>query len=197
MTVVSLRSEHRLLTQARIVEAARGLFASSGYFTTRMDEVARAAGVSRTTLYLHFPRKSAIMEAILDEEIPRFAGILTVLDGRPIDRTILTNLVARMAEHYRTHASFVAVLREAVLVEDGVARRIDQSYHEVIAVLMRHLAQGQALSPTEDRMRRTRLYICLSAADSMLERCLHPEWEHDRDMVRSELVALWCSMFGE
>lgn len=43
--------------RARLLEAAVGVFARHGFRKASMDEVARAAEVSRQGLYLHFPTK--------------------------------------------------------------------------------------------------------------------------------------------
>ena len=49
-----------------IVTAAAGVFLRYGFNKTSMDDLARAAGLSRQGLYLHFPTKEAIFkEAVL------------------------------------------------------------------------------------------------------------------------------------
>lgn len=49
----------------RVLEAARALFAESGY-DVQMSEVARAAGVGIGTLYRKFPTREALIEAIAE-----------------------------------------------------------------------------------------------------------------------------------
>lgn len=46
-----------------LLEAAVGVFTRYGYRKTSMDEVARAAGISRQGLYLHFPTKEDLFRA--------------------------------------------------------------------------------------------------------------------------------------
>ncbi|MEU0572587.1 TetR family transcriptional regulator [Nonomuraea sp. NPDC005983] len=48
--------------RARVLEAARALFAEQGY-DVQMSEVARAAEVGVGTLYRHFPTRQALIEA--------------------------------------------------------------------------------------------------------------------------------------
>lgn len=195
MNKPSLRGEHRRLTRERIIDAARRLFRDIGYVAASMEEIAREGGVSRTTLYQHYPSKTAIMDAILDVEVPRFVGILEHLPEGLLDRPQVDRLIRLMQKHYRDNAEFVAFLRQAVVSEDRIAQRIDQSYRSAIEILLRHLPVGRGSRMRCAEVTRTRIYICLSAADSMLERCLHAEWTANRDIVVSELVALWCSMF--
>lgn len=191
----SLRDEHRQLTLARIIDAARRLFFGSGYASTSMEEIAREAGISRTTLYQYYSSKTAIMDAILDVEVPRFTCILKTMPQAVLDRAQIERLLRAMQQHYRDNAEFVAILRQAVASEESIASRIDHSFRSVIELLIRHLPQGTGERSRGQDVTRTRLHICLSAADSMLERCMHAEWANDRELVLRELAALWCSMF--
>jgi AcrR family transcriptional regulator len=48
-----------------ILAAALECFAKSGFSGTRMDDVAAASGVTKGTLYLYFPNKQALFEAVV------------------------------------------------------------------------------------------------------------------------------------
>jgi len=54
-----------------MLETARGLFAASGYEAVSMDAVAKAAGVSKATLYAHFESKEKLFADILEAESGR------------------------------------------------------------------------------------------------------------------------------
>ena len=53
------------LRRAAILEAATGVFLRYGFKKTSMDDLARAAGLSRQGLYLHFATKEALFKAAL------------------------------------------------------------------------------------------------------------------------------------
>ncbi|MGK5552418.1 TetR/AcrR family transcriptional regulator [Actinomadura kijaniata] len=53
--------------RAKVLEAAAGLFAERDPRTVTMDDVARAAGVGRGTLYRRYPDVRSIALALLDE----------------------------------------------------------------------------------------------------------------------------------
>jgi AcrR family transcriptional regulator len=55
--------------EARLIRVARHNFAAHGYGATSMNEVAKAARVSKGTLYARFPSKAALFRAIIDDEI--------------------------------------------------------------------------------------------------------------------------------
>jgi len=50
---------------AELLEAALALFVEKGYAATRSEEVAKAAGVSKGTLYLYFPSKEELLKAVI------------------------------------------------------------------------------------------------------------------------------------
>jgi TetR/AcrR family transcriptional repressor of mexJK operon len=50
-----------------VVEAASDLFLAHGYGAVSMDAVARRAGVSKATLYAHFPSKDALFGTLVRE----------------------------------------------------------------------------------------------------------------------------------
>jgi TetR/AcrR family transcriptional repressor of mexJK operon len=55
--------------QARILFVARQTFARNGYGAASINEIARAARVSKNTLYARFPSKAALFRAIVRQQI--------------------------------------------------------------------------------------------------------------------------------
>lgn len=64
--------------QQRIVEAARAHFFCHGFRSVTMDELAEELGISKKTLYAHFPGKIELLEAVLAD---KFAGVEAKLNG--------------------------------------------------------------------------------------------------------------------
>ncbi|MEU4381983.1 TetR family transcriptional regulator [Micromonospora echinofusca] len=62
-----------------IVEAARALTIATGWDGVRMGAVARAAGVSRQTVYNEFGTKAGLAEALARWEVDRFVGAVRAL----------------------------------------------------------------------------------------------------------------------
>ena len=56
------------LREARLLDAAARLFARFGFDKTSVDDIARAAGVSKGAVYLHWPSKFGLFEAVLIRE---------------------------------------------------------------------------------------------------------------------------------
>src|SRR5690606_42012357 len=57
--------------RAAIVDAALAEFRSAGYEATSMDRIAATAGVSKRTVYNHFPSKDALFLHIVDALMAR------------------------------------------------------------------------------------------------------------------------------
>jgi AcrR family transcriptional regulator len=60
----------------RIVDAARAHFFSHGFRSVTMDDLAEELGVSKKTIYAHFPGKFDLLEAVLAD---KFAGVEAML----------------------------------------------------------------------------------------------------------------------
>ncbi len=60
-----------------IVEAARAHFFSHGFRSVTMDDLADELGISKKTLYAHFPSKIALLEAVLAD---KFASVEAKLE---------------------------------------------------------------------------------------------------------------------
>ena len=75
----------------RIVDAARGHFFSHGFRSVTMDDLALELGVSKKTLYAHFPGKFDLLEAVLADKLTGVEATLKEVtrahpDDFPADR---------------------------------------------------------------------------------------------------------------
>lgn len=72
-------------TRRRILDAAQDLARTTGPGNLSLDAVAAAAGVSKGGLLYHFPSKSKLMEAVVEDFLSRFDAALSAEEktGRP------------------------------------------------------------------------------------------------------------------
>ena len=68
------RSTHSI--RRRVLEAARGHFFHHGFRNVTMDDLAAELGMSKKTLYAHFPGKDALLEAVLKDKFSRVSARL-------------------------------------------------------------------------------------------------------------------------
>ena len=81
----------------QIMEGARQVFLSAGFDGASMNDIARAAGVSKGTLYAYFNSKDELFEAIIRGEYGQTAERLCdfALGGGDV-RTVLTDFGVRL-----------------------------------------------------------------------------------------------------
>src|SRR6266702_7103461 len=72
----SNRAERSAERRAAIVEAAMDEFIARGFAATRLDDVARRAGVAKGTIYLHFKDKESMFEELIRTALVPLIGRL-------------------------------------------------------------------------------------------------------------------------
>lgn len=84
----------------KILEGAKEVFFANGFDGASMDGIARAAGVSKGTLYVYFENKNTLFAALIQHmkrDMPE--AIFTIFEGENLDDVLLRiarNLVAKM-----------------------------------------------------------------------------------------------------
>ena len=76
--------------RAAILEAALDIFSQAGFRGATLDQIARAAGLSKPNLLYYFPSKEAIHNALLEELLVNWLEPLRALDakGDPVEEII-------------------------------------------------------------------------------------------------------------
>ncbi len=129
--------------RALIVEAAGRLFGEHGYDGTRLDDVARAAGVTKPVLYRHFADKTALYLALLERhraDLGSFAGAIPP-DG-PLEARLRAVLEVWL-DYVRSHDyAWRMLFRDTGGGETVRAVRVEvhAQARAVLAGLIRHLA---------------------------------------------------------
>src|SRR5712675_354799 len=70
------RAEKSEARRQAIVAAALAEFCARGFAATRLDDVAKRAGVAKGTIYLHFRDKEALFQEIVRSLMSPFVGTL-------------------------------------------------------------------------------------------------------------------------
>jgi AcrR family transcriptional regulator len=105
-TDVGDRSDAR----ARILRAARDVFARDGFDAASIDEIAATADVGAVTVYRHFGDKDGLVAAFLDELPPRRAVRESPLRASGDVRADLEGLAERMLAGMRDEAPIVRLV---------------------------------------------------------------------------------------
>src|SRR5262245_39736678 len=72
----SLRERRKQMLRDEILDAARALLSEKGYAAMSMDDLAAQVGISKPTLYSHFPTKDDIVVATALREMDQFIALI-------------------------------------------------------------------------------------------------------------------------
>jgi len=97
----------------QIMDGARQVFLSAGFDGASMNDIARAAGVSKGTLYAYFDSKEQLFEAIIRGEYAQSAERLCTFrregDPREMLKDFGVRLISKMAEPYTRSLARVVI----------------------------------------------------------------------------------------
>lgn len=90
----SLKEKQRQEREELIIQAAQEVLLDKGYYETSMDEIAARVGISKATIYTHFPGKEELVLAIFQRNMHTFLDeIDVVIAAEPTPRAKLEALV--------------------------------------------------------------------------------------------------------
>ena len=102
-----------------ILEAALASFAEKGFAGTRMDDIAKRAGITKGTIYLYFKSKEELFKALARQSIgERIAAITVQLEGADGPAAEQLRFVLTTLGHFASTSDRV-VLPRVLLAEAG------------------------------------------------------------------------------
>lgn len=102
-----------------ILEAALASFAEKGFAGTRMDDIAKRAGITKGTIYLYFKSKEELFKALARQSIgERIAAITAQLEGADGPAAGQLRFVLTTLGHFASTSDRV-VLPRVLLAEAG------------------------------------------------------------------------------
>ena len=101
----------------QILDGARRAFLTNGFDAASMNEIARAAGVSKGTLYVYFKSKEELFEAIVEAQIREQGQQIFNLDRNADIESELTGL-GRSFSQFMSRPGGVSELRTIIAIAD-------------------------------------------------------------------------------
>lgn len=135
-----------------LLSAALDLFVERGFAATRLDDVARAAGVSKGTLYLYYSSKEELFKAVVRENvlplIDEAGELIQAFSGSTADlfRLFMTTWWERMGK------TKLSGLSKLMMAEASNFPDLAQFYHDeviapgdamIVGMLRRGIASGE------------------------------------------------------
>src|SRR5262245_60922420 len=134
-----------------ILAAALDEFSAQGFAATRIDDVARRAGVGKGTIYLHFRDKEALFQDLVRTMlVPLVAGLEAARPGEmPVRKLIESFIELFVREVYNTRRRNVLRLvltegqRFPTLAEFYYREVVERAMTAIRALIQRAVARGE------------------------------------------------------
>jgi AcrR family transcriptional regulator len=126
----------------QILEAAFRVFGTRGLHQATLDDVARAAGITKGTIYLYFPSKAALFSAMIGARVNDLLPPMEASDGRstPSVYRQLLLLAQRLYQFFKSPA-YLAMYRTMVGEAPQFPEAAALLYREGILPANRRLAE--------------------------------------------------------
>jgi AcrR family transcriptional regulator len=152
----------------QIIAGARAVFLSQGFDATSMGEIAKAAGVSKGTLYVYFKDKDKLFKAVVEIESVSQAEAIFKFDAADVDvESTLTRVgvafVQRLCDPDR-HSSIRAVIAIADRMP-SIGRMFYETGPVVGIAKMREYLEAQVVAGRLD------IPDCEVAAAQLMDSC--------------------------
>ena len=137
----------KLERRRQIIEAAKAVFADSGYHGASIHAIIERAQIARGTFYLYFESKAAVFDSILDHAMTDLRGRLHRIEvgdpAAPPPQVALRDQVVSVFEYIVGDRPLAMLLLSAGHTPDAeAAERLDQFFGEVRDLLRRALESG-------------------------------------------------------
>ena len=84
LVMATLREAQKRMTREMLLDAGLEMFGRKGYAGATIDDIAKAAGATRTTFYLHFSSKADLVSQLLR----RAEQIMVGTQGPPLSEVV-------------------------------------------------------------------------------------------------------------
>ncbi|MCP3464360.1 MULTISPECIES: TetR/AcrR family transcriptional regulator [unclassified Bradyrhizobium] len=146
---VAIVSEEDSSKRRQILDGARRVFMDLGFDGASMGEIARAAAVSKGTLYVYFADKCALFEAILEEEALQHGQVVFNFDPARDAETTLKEF-GQAYIHLLCRPGGGSAIRTVMAIAErmpDVGRRyygrvLDKTINRLADYLKAHVASG-------------------------------------------------------
>jgi AcrR family transcriptional regulator len=142
----SLKAQQSAETRESILASCLSLFAKHGFASTSVDEIARAAGITKGAVYWHFKNKEELFKAILERIRERWQlQVLHPLSAKTTPLLRLEALFDGYAELFG-HAPEFCLFMQRVLLENDkeFSPQIGKLFIQTARFISRIIADGKA-----------------------------------------------------
>lgn len=174
---------------AQVLEGARQIFLAEGYEGANVDDIARAAGVSKATLYSYFPDKRLLFMEVARLECQRQAeGALQLVQPDLPPRDLLLTGARQIVDFFNSPMS-LSIFRLCVAEADRFPE-LGRDFYQSGPMMARNLLADYLRCATEGGV--LRVDEPELAAEQFAELCKAGIFTQRLFGVTQELSAEWC-----
>ena len=186
---IPLRKQQKNYTRQRLIQVSRELFVKNGTQATGIDDIARAAGTSRATVYTHFAGKQDIIRELLSEMWDQAMTMSEAFNALPdIADASIYNWLKQVFETWDAYAeSTKVVLRE-------MPSEVNAEYQARLEAHAEALVRNRKKWPhfTAEEAQRRAFLLLLQLHRSMSSH-YYGGWSTDREALLNTLADMWCA----
>jgi AcrR family transcriptional regulator len=141
----SRRSQRRDEIRGALLTAVEDLLKEERYTDVSVGRLVQAAGVSRSTFYVHFEDKGELLRALTEDAIAELIASARVWWDLPAGATKddVRAALGRLVDTYVAHRMLLAAVVEAATYDERVRERFGEMLQQAVAGLAAHIRAGQ------------------------------------------------------
>ncbi len=189
---LSVREEQKRLTRERLLDAATEVFAQRSALDVNMDDIAKAAGVARATVYAHFAKKSDVVLALAQRQYEMADEVYAELAAIPDwTRAAIRNWLEGLDARWRAQALAIRALTLAGPAMAGAG--VDAAHERYVARLADDRQRWHAVAPAEARQR---VLMALGQIESFFSASVVAEWKPALDDPLDLVTDVVCHLLA-
>lgn len=190
----SVRSEYKALTRQRLTEAAIAEFEENGYAQCTIEDVAKRAGTSRATFYVHFSSKVELVEGLWDVVRRNLIQLYRELARTEVrDTATIEAWMVRTFAFYQDNRQRLLAIHEAIALESELAEVYFARTNEVVDLVAPLIREDHVIT---DESARFRAALLTMQHERFCFFWILRQMPFDRDEAVRTLTQVWFEHLG-
>lgn len=178
----------------QVLDGARQVFLAEGYEGANVDDIAKAAGVSKATLYSYFPDKRLLFMEVARGECHRQADVAMQLIQPDLPARDVLLVGARQIAHFFNSPMSLSIFRMCVAEADRFPE-LGREFYRNGPMIARNMLSDYLKCATESGV--LRVEDPELAAEQFAELCKAGIFTQRLFGVADELSAEWCETVAQ
>lgn len=195
--MATLRDAQKRMTRELLLDNGLALFSDKGYLATTIEDIAGAAGTTRTTFYLHFASKSELLAELLQ----RIASEVIDDDETKLEDCVVSNDPAKLRgwisgnfDNWDKLRPYLLPAYEAAPSDPVIHESLISWFEATIASMERGLARANRFAE-EDR--RARCVLAFGQFEYTAHRYFSLGWRTPREAMLRNMTDSWAHLLTD